>query len=484
MITGEVSNAVNFNQTQCLAKWLTIPTLNDTCWFTAILMCLFTSDLMSTVLTHSITSHLLDNDEHRRKKGRHVSEYLGKLSKVIRNGVVHGYLDTYARIFKDLKPEEILMDLLRMNSERYCVNPHIQRGYYVECYLYALLNHFNMSYVCVYKHGNKLHFAPYMYMSKVTEMIKLVDELKKVHTYPHITQHNVIDQMLNQNTHKHILARKSEFEKSTYEPPDVLVMAQNQPIGNGNFLENNSYTPGRSYIKHGQNKDAIQAHITFVNQEYVLDSAIFINVHSPAQSLKHAIAGVTCGGLPYIFNGWTTKAQSKIQGVVDKPCGLLPIAWKDERIKDYYVGVSAYDHFNKQRHCVFEYHQKDTRVHALVKTKRDGEFVYDLSDGYCILLYVKKKTIETIQDRLKKSQSSNTTHWAQSSNSTQYTTRMVPVTGKRSYDKHVPKVTIKVIKKQKSKQKTMKKSAKYKSDKLNKWQLYWNTRPDDPMNIS
>lgn len=71
--------------------------------------------------------------------------------------------------------------------------------------------------------------------------------------------------------------------------------------------------------------------IVYNKRVYVLDSCILPSYISNACSLGHAIAGVTCNGDKYVYNGWAIKSGDPAMGGTaitrEAPCALMKNDW-------------------------------------------------------------------------------------------------------------------------------------------------------------
>ena len=77
--------------------------------------------------------------------------------------------------------------------------------------------------------------------------------------------------------------------------------------------------------------------ITYNGTRYILDSCIIgAELRNPACSVAHAIAGVTCNGDKYVYNGWTAKSAdpamkgSKSASIREVPCALGKQDWSED----------------------------------------------------------------------------------------------------------------------------------------------------------
>ena len=75
--------------------------------------------------------------------------------------------------------------------------------------------------------------------------------------------------------------------------------------------------------------------IVYNKRTYVLDSCILPSYISNACSLGHAIAGVTCNGDKYVYNGWAARSGDPAMGGAAitrrTPCALMKNDWAADK---------------------------------------------------------------------------------------------------------------------------------------------------------
>ena len=85
--------------------------------------------------------------------------------------------------------------------------------------------------------------------------------------------------------------------------------------------------------------------IKYNGVSYILDSCIIgTELRNPSCSIAHAIAGVTCNGERFVYNGWTAKsADPAMKGsgsvIQDMPCALGKYPWDQNR--SFCINTSA-----------------------------------------------------------------------------------------------------------------------------------------------
>jgi len=95
-----------------------------------------------------------------------------------------------------------------------------------------------------------------------------------------------------------------------------------------------TYRPKMYEVK-GINLTRHPEKIVYNKRVYVLDSCILPSYISNACSLGHAIAGVTCNGDKYVYNGWAARSGDPAMGGAaitrEMPCALMKSDWAADK---------------------------------------------------------------------------------------------------------------------------------------------------------
>jgi hypothetical protein len=210
--------------------------------------------------------------------------------------------------FDKLKPENILKELYRYDQQLFSFDPEKEKGgYYSELYLLPLL---------------KL-LAPYqrvLYCSM--ESVANGQYQIRISKLMNVRGVNITEDKRVQIDYGDV----SNFQKLTSEHLknyDVLVLTKNNAIGwdGGNpafALAQLDAETGVLDIEHGG--------------RFVIDSLMLANFNQSICQKGHAIAGVTCGGRRYMYNGWSahTNDPAKYYQGRTNPCDLIPFDWLTE----------------------------------------------------------------------------------------------------------------------------------------------------------
>ena len=241
-----------------------------TCWFNSILMALLYSDESRKLLL-----------EKSKKWDKKIKIY-NTINYILHNK----YLRT-DKIYEDyiyfdkIRPEYILKELHKYNSKKFVFNPIKNKkvGFKSALYirkLYKLLG-VKVLFLDYDNYTNKLYYSFYNNV-KVKE----------------ISNNNII---LNIN-----FKTKKTIEKYCNDP-DIIIIHIDQ-----NHVPYNSY-PNDYNLNNEKFKNILinlknnKENINYNNNEYINDSILLSNWNNSVGG--HSIAGITCKGDKYVYNGWT-----------------------------------------------------------------------------------------------------------------------------------------------------------------------------------
>lgn len=121
---------------------------------------------------------------------------------------------------------------------------------------------------------------------------------------------------------------------------------------------------------------SMREEITYNGKKYILDSVIFVNWNYGQIDSTHSIAGITCKGIKYIYNGWTRTSKDPAmarQGITREiPCELQRHDW-NAKDTDFCLNT---------RTCSPD----------ILKERLQGEsrHCFNFSEGERLLIYVRK----------------------------------------------------------------------------------------------
>lgn len=118
------------------------------------------------------------------------------------------------------------------------------------------------------------------------------------------------------------------YPTATPDAPTVLLLN----TGGSSNLETSTWKilPEEERVE-GVLKTEHARRVRYRGHWYALDSVVLINDNYGVCKLAHAIAGVTCRGQRFMYNGWAANSANKAMGQAStaraKACALMPVDW-------------------------------------------------------------------------------------------------------------------------------------------------------------
>jgi len=289
-------------------KVVRIPQFLGTCWFNAI--------LMAFLYSQNSRKLLLNNKKLFKNKDELSQVFIKILKKYyITHDKVYEYYDV-------MRPEKILS---YFKIDRLAYEYIVKNGYFMELFIGNFISFLNCSYLTIDYSNNKLavgitdnigvkiindRYSIEFDYSKLTD--EYFENLKK-----EITQDDLPDYLV-----VNVWNRGQFFENVAMTTIEHLL--QNGQIGPKILLD--------TYVK-TQGILELEDEITYKNEKYIMDSCILGNFNLNI-NLGHAIAGLTCKGKRYVYNGWIRITQDP--NIIDNarlvdadklPCELMEMDW-------------------------------------------------------------------------------------------------------------------------------------------------------------
>jgi len=245
-----------------------------TCWFNSILMSLLYSDESRKLL--------LKKSKNWNKK----IEVLNTIKYILHNK----YLRT-DKIFKDyeyfdkIRPEFILKELYKYNNKKFIINPDINKsGYKSALYIrkiYKLLG-VKVLYLDLDFKTKKLYYSLFNNVEVVSCNDRGISIIKKIKNFSTIIKY--------------------------FKNPDVIIINIKENIIDNSYPswykinDNSLFYNGNTY--NGlKNFSTLNNEVNNNKDIYVQDSVLLGNYNLNIGG--HSIAGITCKGDKYVYNGWT-----------------------------------------------------------------------------------------------------------------------------------------------------------------------------------
>jgi len=330
----------------------------STCWFNSILMSILYSDESRKLLLEKCKSW--DKKIIVYETIHHILK-----NKYLRTDNVN---NDYS-YFDKIRPETILKQLYEHNNKKFPFDPEKYKnyGYRSAMYIRKVYKLLGVKVLYLDKIGNELYYSIYNNITLIS-----------------LNNGNV--------QYKKNFKELSTIIKS-FQEPDVIIV-------NSNYYGDTFIYPERynlnsemfkktfmNEIKNINHKDFLtqindlKTNINYNNEEYVQDSILLSNWNDEHPGIGgHSIAGITCKGDKYVYNGWTRTTIDANIGKNNKfddkiPCELMRFDWDLHKKNN--------DFCLNSKKCVLDIMDLKTRVQKLC-------FSFNL--GVREIIYVKKNT--------------------------------------------------------------------------------------------
>jgi hypothetical protein len=382
---------------------LTIPQFSGTCWFNALLMITFFSDMMRKFIIKNMDDvcHL-----HYDKP-----KFLELLVDLLSNDYVSNPRNNNY-FYNKLKPEYILLHLHNLDSKNFAFDPRIFEGFNPKLYFPKLMSYLNMNNSILYlndvKIDDHLYYSPEDTNTANTRKYYTFDSMNWGFDFKKKKKNAVENNnKLLYDTYniqwKNYLSKKSalsKFEKL------------NDNFGNGNYAGITN-TPSLSipddtdvifYVCFDDSDTLLQKKIVFKNATFVLDAISLMNY----KEINHEVCGITCKNSKYIYNGWTRKRirekrdwNEKINiPIVKQLANVAGHIFAEEKEKS----CQLYEHDwtnDKNDFCIEHFKCRLKKNCSSIVYDNKNEFLYNPNKSYRSYYYVRdtlKKMDDTVVD--------------------------------------------------------------------------------------
>jgi len=344
-------------------KLAVIPQFTGTCWFNAILMVIFYSQLL--------------RDKTIKYSKKWNNESLFNFFKTI---LKYNYsLNTkYQDLFTKVKPEVILMKI--MNK----YDLHLREAFNIKKSIvndYDLIWGHDPSYICNFLRLLKIPYLTINYLPSYIGVFNLQTKDNFIFNYPEL---KTIYHYLNDN--KKLLFSElifknyiKDIQECINDKPEVLIIDTQNILKyiTINFKKNlNDFFSTNFNLETTDYKSIINYDeiIIFNGCKYKLDSCI-LNAYKYVQ-YGHAIAGITCNNNKYVYNGWNqTTIDPGIKNTTnirESPCSLMKYDWDVTKDIDFCLNNTTckLDPITKNSDLCFNFKNKNK---ILIYVKIDEE---------------------------------------------------------------------------------------------------------------
>ena len=351
-------------QNRICSRILTPKQVGPICWFLTAFVAMFYSQRSRKVIIESAETW----DEKNKKKKR-----LFRLLRFVLNkryAKTDKEEDNYPK-FSDNIFADILRVLFKIDGFPY--NPVSHRGFssvvYI-CKLYTLLGiDYKIFDIFDYK-------SVFDYNSVIARTVAYSYYNKE---YDVVSYDSVLDEQLKDG-----IQYVKPYTKDTSTPP-ILMIRFGEITHVTNSLYNNILKSNTTIDEKMKNQlTSMKDKICYNGKVYILDSVVLRNWNDDIDT-NHAIAGITCEGYKYVYNGWVRTA---IDNVIPNdfkqrtPCELMPYDWNIRTPTTFCLNNST---------CIPDILKKGLTNDMLMELMKT-ELCFDFSKGVRTLIYVRQDT--------------------------------------------------------------------------------------------
>ena len=351
----------------------TIPQFGPTCWFNALLMILFYSELSRNFFITQLTN--LNNEQLKTKQ---------VFYDIVENILFKSYIKdakSIKRFNSFMKPEKILGAMYNNYKDYFDHDPDKDAGNDGMLYYYYMFNFMNLQNKLLCLEYTKtgiivdinyaLNLPPNTLDLLIVSRLRYINfkkekdqiEISKEHTQVYNTIFTVINNisppykfflssilktsldikpLVLSKVTKTQLLKNVEMLRDIYMNSKIMTIKQNQidmyPSIDVIFIKNLS-------------NSKFEKELNFKNDSFILDSTYLVNKKN-SENRYHAIAGITCKNKPYLYNGWNFLSKDPSYNMKDftpnkhyaEACHLFPYDWKQYKDHDFCIDT---------KHCNF-----------------------------------------------------------------------------------------------------------------------------------
>jgi hypothetical protein len=359
----EQQSIINGLKEQVCSRILTPKQVGPICWFMSIFVAMFYSQRNRKVILKA-SKHWDTKDELFTLLNRVLDEkYLMSENE-----------KEYYEKFSDNTFGDILRLLFKKDSKSFPYNPELKDGFVSEVYICKLYNLLGVD--CEMFDYNGSALLTYSYLNKEYDVMDYIfgDE----------TKHRAIKKEYEKSKTGYVIDLKDTYYTKNKSTPSILILR----------VVNSDYTisGNRIFYEMMNELTSMRDEIKYNGKTYILDSVILSD-----NKLKHTIAGITCKGIKYIYNGWERDpVGSSEENTQYFPCELQRHDWKVEGQGD--------DFCLNTRTCRPDILSKD-------KLANESRLCFNFSEGNRMLIYVlKDKHLEKLNKAVATATTATTLH--------------------------------------------------------------------------
>ena len=374
---------------------ITIPQINGTCWFNALMMMFFYSQNSRKLLLY-----------YKPFKGK--TDILSKTLKSI--------------LYKNYKLDKKTIEFFNENNidsilSKFNLEPEIKdfvfkNGYLIPFFISHLFEAVKINYLTIdcfntYSYSNFGSLLRNYYFG-ITETVSLFENYYNNQAYA-----SILNDYNERQKYKNYIKEKVQNSVPLYL---IINLWENNRYVSNYFGYNTNQILYDFNILNGYKFEATGIYellneITFNGRTYVLDSVSLGNYNYDNVNLGHAVAGITCKNNKYVYNGWIRNTNDPgIKNQIDRtlPCELMSYDWdvnKDAEfcINDKQCNLKGF--IDRHNQLCFSFNKGNRTLIYILKNQEYKSLDFNKSKSSSYSSYSKsnsfeiKKQIKTEQER-------------------------------------------------------------------------------------
>ena len=345
----------------------TIPQFTSTCWFNALLMALLYSDRTRIFFYQKLRRIHSANAAKNVLIEMFIHIINEQYTKVKRNPL--------RKFAENFKPLDLLQSLHDTNSTHFYFNPKVDKqGHSSNAYLNQLMRYFNLNKNVLYCNSHPTNGKVYVSFENVNSQRTLT---KKYNS----TAREIYRDVKKQDEYLVDLKQKTNFT-------DVDVLFIRVLQSDSIYKTSHIRQPEGARIYDGYLKETLYiGGFTYVLDSLIVSSLPF-TTHQPIKRSGHAVAGVTCNGRRFLYNGWVDHRTNE-------PCPLMEFDWfKNSEDVCIDLAQCKFDkHSTQRRHDKQEF---NARKHKEIMAQTSTESLcFNMKHSQRTYSYVKSNIVQT-----------------------------------------------------------------------------------------
>ena len=311
---------------------VTIPQFSATCWFNSLLMAMFYSERTRSFFKKHLSTI---KDKSKEKVVNVLEDILDR--RYITNKV------NKKRFYNELSPDNLLKFLHNEDHKTFYYN-YLKHGdgHNAESYLNKFTEYLECDKNILYTYfedtndGLKgLYQSSYNFPFKT---LRISDKFVHLPLKKGVNYSTILDdpKRLYELYKSHVKSLES-INKSKNTIPDIIITSLPRPLTKSiNTMKSLYDKVGFDFkydmYKTGQiSNEKLGEKIEYKGYTYIVDALLLTNFDTTKCNDLHQIAGVTCDGERYMYNGWINRtsdpAKKGHDGGFDNPCTLMKFDW-------------------------------------------------------------------------------------------------------------------------------------------------------------